>query len=62
MVEDNKLKHNKYIPGTNLQIFEKNKIKNKNNTILVLAWNFFNDIKNNNKNLSNNFINIKNLH
>ena len=62
VVEDNKLKHNKYIPGTNLQIFEKNKIKNKNNTILVLAWNFFNDIKNNNKNLSNNFINIKNLH
>ena len=29
--------------------------------ILVLAWNFYKDIKKRNKNLSNNFINIKEL-
>ena len=61
VVEDNNLKHNKYIPGTNLKIFKKSIVKDKDSAILVLAWNFFNDIKKNNKNLSNNFINIKNL-
>ena len=35
--------------------------KNKKNTIVVLAWNFFKDIKKNNDNLSDNFINIKDL-
>ena len=29
--------------------------------MLVLAWNFYEDIKKNNKDLSNNFINIKKL-
>ncbi len=29
--------------------------------MLVLAWNFFDDIKKNNKGLSKNFINIKSL-
>ena len=29
--------------------------------MLVLAWNFFEDIKKNNTDLSNNFINIKDL-
>ena len=33
----------------------------KNNLIIVLAWNFYNEIKNNNSDLSNNFINIKDL-
>ncbi len=61
VVEDNNLKHNKYIPGTNLKIFKKNIVKNKDSAMLVLAWNFFDDIKKNNKNLSNNFVNIKNL-
>ena len=37
----------------------KKKIKNKNSAILVLAWNFFDEIKKNNTNLSNSFINIK---
>ena len=61
IVEDNKLKQGKFIPGVNLPIKNKSSIKNKNNTILVLAWNFFKEIKNNNKDLSNNFINIKDL-
>ena len=61
VVEDNKLKHNKFIPGVNIPIKSKSQIKNKNNILLVLAWNFFNDIKKNNINLSDNFINIKDL-
>ena len=61
IVEDNKLKHNKFIPGVKIPIKDKSFIKNKNNTLLVLAWNFYNDIKKNNLNLSDNFINIKDL-
>jgi nucleoside-diphosphate-sugar epimerase len=61
IVEDNKLKHNKFIPGVKIPIKNKNEIKNKNNLILVLAWNFYNDIKNSNSKLSKNFINIKDL-
>ena len=61
IVEDNKLKHNKFIPGVKIPILSKSNIKGKNNTILVLAWNFFEDIKKNNLVLSNNFINIKSL-
>ena len=61
VVEDNKLKHNKFIPGVNIPIKSKSQIKNKNNILLVLAWNFYNDIKKNNINLSDNFINIKDL-
>ena len=61
IVEDNKLKHKKFIPGVNIPICSKEAIKEKNPLILVLAWNYFDEIKKNNKNLSNNFINIKDL-
>jgi hypothetical protein len=61
IVEDNKLKHNKFIPGVKIPIKNKTQIKNKNNTLLVLAWNFYKDIKKNNLGLSDNFINIKEL-
>jgi len=61
IVEDNKLKHEKFIPGVKIPIKNKSYIKNKNNTLVVLAWNFFKDIKKNNDNLSDNFINIKDL-
>ena len=61
IVEDNKLKHNKFIPGVKIPIKKKTKIKNKNNILLVLAWNFYQDIKKNNKELSDNFVNIKEL-
>tara|TARA_B110000971_G_scaffold81948_1_gene84040 strand:- start:619 stop:3165 length:2547 start_codon:yes stop_codon:yes gene_type:complete len=61
VVEDNKLKHNKFIPGVKIPIKNKKSIKEKNALILVLAWNFFQDIKKNNLNLGNNFINIKDL-
>ena len=61
IVEDNKLKHNKFVPGVKIPIKKKNQVKNKNNTVVVLAWNFFEDIKKNNLDLSKNFINIKDL-
>ena len=61
IVEDNKLKHNKFIPGVNIPIYSKNKIKNKEPLILVLAWNFFDEIKKNNSSLLNKFISIKSL-
>ena len=61
IVEDNKLKHEKFIPGVKIPIKNKSKIKNTDNILLVLAWNFYDDIKKNNSKLSNNFINIKEL-
>ncbi len=61
IVEDNKLKHKKFIPGVKIPIKSKTEIKNKDNILLVLAWNFYKSIKENNSNLSNKFINIKDL-
>ena len=60
IVEDNKLKHNKFIPGVKIPI-KTNLILKIKKTIVVLAWNFYEDIKKNNQNLSDNFINIKDL-
>ena len=61
IVEDNKLKHDKFIPGVKIPIKHKSEIKNKKNILLVLAWNFYKDIKKNNLSLSENIINIKDL-
>lgn len=61
ILEDNPLKHGKYIPGVNIPIKSKKNFANKNCAIIVLAWNFFSEIKKNNKVLSNNFFNIKTL-
>jgi 2-polyprenyl-3-methyl-5-hydroxy-6-metoxy-1,4-benzoquinol methylase len=61
IVEDNKLKHNKFIPGVKIAIKSKSSIKSKKHTLLILAWNFFNEIKKNNSDISNNFVNIKDL-
>ena len=61
IVEDNKLKHKKFIPGVKIPIKNKTEIKSKDNIILVLAWNFYDSIKDNNSNLSNKFVNIKDL-
>ncbi len=61
IIEDNKLKDKKFIPGVKIPIFSKDKINKELPAIIVLAWNFFEDIKNNNKSLSKNFINIKDL-
>ena len=61
IIEDNRLKHGKFLPGVKIPIFSKNKLNKKVSAILVLAWNFFDDIKKNNSSLSDNFINIKEL-
>ena len=45
IIEDNKLKHNKFVPGVKIPIKNKSYIKNSKNTIIVLAWNFYKDIK-----------------
>ena len=61
IIEDNKLKHGKFVPGVKIPILSKAKLKKKASKILVLAWNFYDDIKKNNSNLSEDFINIKDL-
>jgi len=61
IIEDNKLKHNKFVPGVLIQIKDKKTLKEKNALILVLAWNFYDEIKKNNLSLSDNFVNIKDL-
>ena len=45
IVEDNKLKQGKFVPGVKIPINSKKKVISKNNNMLVLAWNFFKDIK-----------------
>lgn len=57
IIDDNKFKENKFIPNTDIQIVSKSK-NTYVDTIIIFAWNYFNEIKNNNKNLCNNFINI----
>ena len=43
--EDNPLKCNKYIPGTNIKIMNTNTIKEKKpKIIIILAWNFAKEI------------------
>ena len=61
IVEDNKLKHNKFIPGVKIPIKSKSHVKSKNNVCLVLAWNFYKDIIKSNSDLSDKFVNIKDL-
>ena len=61
IVEDNKLKHKKFVPGVKIPIYSKDKISKKKPLILVLAWNFFNEIKKNNPEIGKKFINIKSL-
>ena len=61
IVEDNQLKHGKFVPGVRIPIVSKEKIENSDSAILVLAWNFFDEIKKNNSKIKNKFINIKSL-
>ncbi len=62
IVEDNKLKHGKFLPGMKIPIVSKDKIKNKKaDCALVLAWNFFDEIKKKNEDLAHKFVSIKDL-
>jgi len=61
IVEDNKLKQGKFLPGMKIPIISRDSIKGKPDCAIVLAWNFFEEIKNNNSDLAHNLINIKDL-
>ena len=61
IVEDNPLKHDKIVPGVNIRIFPKESVINKDSAILVLAWNYFDEIRKKNTTLAKKFINIKDL-
>jgi len=61
IVEDNKFKQGKFLPGMNIPIISKKKLLKKPDYMLVLAWNFFKEIKEQNINLANQFLNIKDL-
>ena len=61
IIEDNKLKHGKFLPGMKIPIKSKGTLKAKIDCVLVLAWNFFDEIKNKNTSLSDNFLSIKDL-
>ena len=65
IIEDNELKHNRFLPGMKIPIKEKaNALSNPPDYILVLAWNFLEDIKLNNPQLVKagcKFVTLKNL-
>jgi len=65
IIEDNPLKHNKYIPGVKIPIYSKDVLEFEEPcTIVVMAWNFFEEIKKNNQHLIDKgfeFISIKDL-
>ena len=61
-VDDNLLKQNKFIPGTGIQIKNINDVEPKDyDFVLVLAWNFYDLIRKNNKKLfsESTFIKLK---
>jgi len=61
IVEDNKLKHKKFVPGVKIPIYSKDRITKIKPLVLVLAWNFYDEIKKNNSKIAKKFINIKSL-
>jgi len=66
IVEDNKLKVNKIIPGIRVPIKSINELKtDKPDLVVVMAWNFFDEILKNNQDLVEmgvKFISIMDLH
>jgi SAM-dependent methyltransferase len=65
IIEDNKLKHNKFLPGITIPIKSKDELKNNiPNNIIIMAWNFADEIVANNQELVKQgvtFLNIKKL-
>jgi len=65
IIEDNNLKYNHFLPGMKIPIYGvKRALDNPPDYILVLAWNFFENIKENNQQLidaGTKFITLKNL-
>jgi len=61
IIEDNKLKQGKFLPGMKIPIKSKDNLSEKIDYLLVLAWNFFDEIKKKNADLAHKFISIKDL-
>ena len=62
IVDRNMFKHGLYSPGMHIPVCPVEKIlKDRPDYVLVLAWNFFEEIKKNNNNLGKEFISIKDL-
>ena len=61
IIEDNKLKQGKFLPGMKIPITSRQNLKDKEDCMLVLAWNFFEEIKKNNSDLAEKFVSIKHL-
>ncbi len=60
LVDDNPLKNGKYVPGVQIPI--QNKFKNEEiDLIIVLAWNYFNEIKSKTSKFAKKIISIKDL-
>jgi hypothetical protein len=66
IIEDNELKHDKYIPGVKIPIKGKSYCRaNMPELVIVLAWNFFDSIIEQNQDLINSgvkFINVTDLY
>jgi len=61
IIEDNKLKQGKFLPGMKIPIISRQNLNAKADCMLVLAWNFFDEIKKNNSDLADKFVSIKHL-
>ena len=61
IIEDNKFKQGKFLPGMKIPIISKKSLRKQPDYLLVLAWNFFDEIKKNNKGLGKKVLNIKEL-
>jgi hypothetical protein len=65
ILEDNVLKHNKFLPGIMIPIYSREMVSNQlPDNILIMAWNFAKEIIANNQELVDknvNFINIKDI-
>ena len=65
IIEDNVLKHGKYIPGVRIPIKGKENIQQQRpDAVVVLAWNFMKDIVNNNQDMAASgvhFVSVKDL-
>ncbi len=60
IIEDNKLKQGKILPGVNIKIKSKSSLSKKHK-VIVFAWNFYKEIKKKNPKFSKNFYNLKSL-
>lgn len=62
IIEDNPLKHGKVLPGVRIPIYSKSKLDEiKPDIVLVMAWNFFDDIVKNNQDITNKNIKLLNI-